>query len=71
MAVNSTKRTVCKFLGQEFKVSVREWEDQIFTLQTVCIAGYPSSGTDFEHYRSFDEAHAAGVQLARAVIAGV
>lgn len=69
MGVNSATTTICEFLGREFEVSVREWEDQIFTLQTVCIPGCRSSGTDFEHYRSFDEAHAAGVQLARAAIA--
>ena len=62
--------TVCEFLGQEFMVSVREWEHELFTLQWICIPRR-FSGTDFEHYRSFDEAHAAGVGLGRAAIAGV
>ncbi len=61
--------TVCKFRGQEFRVSVREWEHAVFTLQDVRTRGR-SSGTDFEHYTSFDEAHAEGVRLAHATIAG-
>ena len=69
MASDQATITVCEFRGHEFHVSVREWENKIFTLEGVCLYGN-SSGTDFEHYTSFDEAHAEGVRLAHAAIAG-
>lgn len=68
MVNDQATTTLCEFHGQEFQVSVREWEHKIFTLEDVRLFGR-SSGTDFEHYTSFDEAHAEGVRLAQAAIA--
>ncbi|HEY5970853.1 MAG TPA: hypothetical protein VIT22_02590 [Pseudoxanthomonas sp.] len=68
MTSDNATTTFCEFLGQEFQVSVREWENKIFTLEGVLLFGQ-SSGTDFEHYTSFNEAHAEGVRLAHAAIA--
>ncbi|MEL1264835.1 hypothetical protein [Pseudoxanthomonas putridarboris] len=67
--MNSETTTLCKFLGKEFEVSVRQWEHRLFTLRWASIPAR-DSGTDFEHYRSFNDAHEAGVRLGRAAIAG-
>lgn len=66
--MNLVSATDHKFLGKEFSVSVRKWERKLFTMQWLSVPRL-DSGTDFEHYRSFDEAHDAGVCLGRAAIA--
>lgn len=70
MECTTTSTNCTSVRGHAVEVDVRRWHQALYTLSAVRTAG-AASGTDFEHYNTFQAARLEGLRVARAMLRSI